>query len=204
MRSGCAGGADDLPERGVEPIGNRGTAVGDAADRAGVTAKADPARVDHQLGTGQSRGIGVAQQMGDELTHRLAAASSEASMLTAKAVTRPSVEPTGHPGQLGRGLGPTAASRGDGVGEGHQVHRAGGAGGVVGGRPGPSGVGMDVLDDPAVLGEHPLPPLRRGGRRRATGGRDDDGVDRPAGVDPAAQRVGGVAEAAGRPRGGGR
>ena len=67
----------------------------------------------------------------------------------------------GGPGQLGRGLGSTATPGGGGVGEGHQLDRAVGAGGVVGGGPGPSGVGMDVLDDPAVLGQHPLPTVRR-------------------------------------------
>ncbi len=67
-----AGGADDLPERGVEPIGDGGAAVGDAADRSGVAAKAEPARADHQLRTGQRRRLGVAEQVGDELTGRLA------------------------------------------------------------------------------------------------------------------------------------
>ena len=67
-----AGGADDLPERGVEPIGDGGTAVGDAADWSGVTAKAEPAGADHQLRTGESRCLGVAEQVGDEFTDRLA------------------------------------------------------------------------------------------------------------------------------------
>ncbi len=89
-----AGGTDDLPERGVEPIGEGGTTVGDAADRSGVTAKAEPASADHQLRAGESRCLGVAEQVGDELTGRLGTApSSEASMLAAKAVTRPSVAP---------------------------------------------------------------------------------------------------------------
>ena len=34
---------DDLPERGVEPLGDLGTSVGDAADRSGVAAEAEPA-----------------------------------------------------------------------------------------------------------------------------------------------------------------
>ena len=68
----AAVGPDDLPERGVEPIGDGGTAVGDAADRSGVAAKAEPAGADDQLGTGQRRCLGVAEQVGDELTDRLA------------------------------------------------------------------------------------------------------------------------------------
>ena len=77
-----------------------------------------------------------------------------------------------------------------GVGERHQLDRTGSAGGIVGDRPGPSGIGVDVLDDPAVLGEHALPTVRRRGRGLTTGGGDDDGVDRTVGFDDRVQRVG--------------
>ena len=67
-----AGGTDDLAERPVEPIGDGGTAVGDAADRSGMAAKPEPAMADHQLRTGQRGRLGVAEQVGDELTRRSA------------------------------------------------------------------------------------------------------------------------------------
>ena len=159
------GGTDDLPERGVEPTGDGGAAVGDAADRPGVTAKAEPARADHQLRTGEGRGLGMAEQMGDERTDRSAGRLLRGLDAHREGRDAPFGRTSSHAGQLRRGLGSTATSGGDGVGEGHQLDRTVGAGGVVGGRPGPSGVGVDVLDDPAVLGEHPLPAVRRGGRR---------------------------------------
>ena len=73
--------------------GERRTTVGDAADRPGVTAQPEPSVADHQFRAGQRRGLGVAEQVGDELAGRPAGSSSGASMLAAKAVTRPSVAP---------------------------------------------------------------------------------------------------------------
>ena len=90
--------------------------------------------------------------------------------------------PGGHPGVLGRGLGPTTPSRGGRIGEGHESYRTVGAGGVVGGGTGPTGIGVQLLDDVPVLGEHLLPPLRRGGRRRSAG----DGATTTASIGPAA------------------
>ena len=118
-------------------------------------------------------------------------------MLAAKAVTRPSVDPAATRASCAEAcarLRPPVVTASVRV-----TSRTGpaGAGGVVGGRPGPSGVGVDVLDDPAVLRQYPLPPVGRAGRRLATAGCDDDGVDRPGGFDHGAQRLGGVAKAVG-------
>ena len=121
--------------------------------------------------------------------------SCEDSTLTAKAVTRPSVALVSGSRKLRRGLSSTTTFRGGGFGEGHQPYRAGCVFGVVGSRPGPSGIRMDVIDDPAVFGDHTFPAIIRDCVRPTTGRRDNDGVDGTCGFDYRAQRVSGVAEA---------
>src|SRR5256885_1437573 len=105
-----AGGADDLPEGDVEPTGDVGTTVGDSADRPGVTANAEPSRADRELRTGEGSCIGIAEQVGSELTDWLAGfrfasldARSECRDAAVRRSRRGSTE-------LRRGLGPTATS----------------------------------------------------------------------------------------------
>src|ERR1035437_6962870 len=190
-----AGGTDDLAERPVEPIGEGGPTVGDAADWSGVAAKADPSVADYQLSSSQSGRLGVAEQMGHQLTCRSAGDLLPSLDARREGRDAPFRGTGGNARMLGRGLGATAASGGGGVGEGHQLDRTVSAGRVVGGCPGPYGISVDVHGDPAVLGEYPLPTIRRGGRRLTTGRSNDDSVDRTGSVDDGVQRVGSLAEA---------
>ena len=169
---------DDLAERPVEPVGEGRATEGDAADRSGVAAQPEPSVADHQLRSGQGGRLGVVEQVGDELAGRPAG-----GVLGRLEAGGEGGDPAlggagGDPGVLDGGLGPAAPSRGGRVGQGHQLDRAAGVGGVVGDRPGPSGIGVDALDDVPVLGQHLLPTVGRRGRRRSTGRGDDDGVDR--------------------------
>ena len=207
----CGGwprGADDLAERGVEPIGDGGTAVGDAADRSGMAAQAEPARrprpAPHRPGRPPRGGRAGARPARPTGRRRLA---PDASMPTAKAVTRPSVAPAADPGQLGRGLRPAAARR-------RWWRRSGSPAAPAGRRrrrsrrpPGPMPASAWMsLDDPAVVGRARRSQPSVGGRR--SGGRPAGATTTasigPARLDDGAQRLGGAAEAVRHARRGGR
>ena len=144
-------------------------------------------------------GLGLAEQVGDELAGRLAGFLLGGLDAGGERRDPPFGGPGGGPGQLGRGLRPTPASGGGGVGEGHQPDRAVGTGGVVGRRPGPSGVGVDVLRRSRGARRAPAPsPRPRWPSARRPAGATTTASIGPGGLDHRAQRLGGVAEAAGR------
>ena len=122
--------------------------------------------------------VGAAHQVGDELADR-----SARSALDADGERRDAIAggPPAGARQLRRRLRPAATAGGRGVGERHEADRAVRGRRVVGHGSGPRGVGVDLVDDAGVLGEHALPAARRGGRRRGAAQRDDDGVERPGG-----------------------
>src|ERR1019366_10330350 len=126
------GDTDDLPERGIEPIWEGRTPEGDTADRSRVAAKAEPAGADRQLRTGESRCLGVAEQVGDEGPDRFAGSLLRGLDAGGEGRDAPFRRTGGGARQLRRSLGSTTTSCRNGIGQGHQLDRAGGARGVVG------------------------------------------------------------------------
>ena len=89
-----------------------------------MAAKAEPAGADHQLGTGERRGIGVAEQVGDELADGTGGRLLRCLDARGERRDPPSGRAGRGPASCADGLGPAATPGGGGVGQGHQPDRA--------------------------------------------------------------------------------
>ena len=157
---------DDVSQGHVEPRGDGRATVGDRTDGSGVAAQPDPAGADGKLGAGERTASGLQRSWKTNSPVAYAASSPGASMPAAKAVTRPSVAPAATRACWAAAW---ARPRPDGVEASVSVTSRMGprAGGVVRGRPGPGGIGVQSRDEFPVVREQTFPPRPRTGRSGA-------------------------------------